>query len=257
MHQSLSALALLLAAAVGCGLLMNRLRMPAAAGFILVGMALGPTGMGLIQTSDNLEVLAELGVLMLLFIIGMEMRLASFSKSLPLALGVTAATCAIIPTSVALFTYWVEGEVLGGVVIGFMLSISSTALAMKMIEDSEEKDTMAGRLSVAVLVAQDLAVVPLMLITDTLGGALTAKTLMGAGTKLALALLLLTVFIHFLNKVKSFRFPASGYFLKNSDVGTLGVLGLCFAAAAASGLLGLSPALGAFLGGLAVGHSTL
>ncbi|HKQ44757.1 MAG TPA: cation:proton antiporter [Rhizomicrobium sp.] len=257
MHQSLSALALLLAAAVGCGLLMNRLRMPAAAGFILVGMVLGPTGMGLIQTSGNLEVLAELGVLMLLFIIGMEMRLASFAKSLPLALGVTAATCAIIPTSVALFTYWVEGEVLGGVVIGFMLSISSTALAMKMIEDSEEKDSAAGRLSVAVLVAQDLAVVPLMLITDTLGSALTARALMGAGTKLALALLLLAVFIHFLNKVKSFRFPASEYFLKNSDVGTLGVLGLCFAAAAASGLLGLSPALGAFLGGLAVGHSTL
>ncbi|HKY17952.1 MAG TPA: cation:proton antiporter [Rhizomicrobium sp.] len=257
MHQSLSALALLLAAAVGCGLLMNRLRMPAAAGFILVGMVLGPTGVGLIQTSGNLEVLAELGVLMLLFIIGMEMRLASFSKSLPLALGVTAATCAIIPTSVALFTYWVEGEVLGGVVIGFMLSISSTALAMKMIEDSEEKDTAAGRLSVAVLVAQDLAVVPLMLITDTLGSALTTRALMAAGTKLALALLLLAVFIHFLNKVKSFRFPASGYFLKNSDVGTLGVLGLCFAAAAVSGLLGLSPALGAFLGGLAVGHSTL
>ena len=96
-HQSLAALALLLAAAVGCGLLMNRLRMPAAAGFILVGMALGPSGAGLIATSDNIETLAELGVLMLLFIIGMEMRLAAFSKSLPLALGVTGVTCAVIP----------------------------------------------------------------------------------------------------------------------------------------------------------------
>ena len=60
-----------------------------------------------------------------------------------------------------------------------------------------------------------------------------------------------------LNRIKSFRFPASEYLLKNSDVGTLGVLGICFASATASGLLGLSPALGAFLGGLAVGHSTL
>ncbi len=257
MHQSLSALALLLAAAVGLGLVMNRLRMPAAAGFILVGLALGPSGAGLIQTSDNIETLAELGVLMLLFIIGMEMRLASFSKSLPLALGVTAVTCMVIPTSVALFTYAVHGEVLGGVVIGFMLSISSTAVAMKMIEDSEEKDTSAGRLAAAILVAQDLAVVPLLLITNTLGGALTAKALLGAGTKLALAFLLLAVFIRILNKVKSFRFPASEYLLKNFDVGTLGVLGICFASAAASGLLGLSPALGAFLGGLAVGHSTL
>jgi len=158
---------------------------------------------------------------------------------------------------VALFTYAVHGEVLGGVVIGFMLSISSTAVAMKMIEDSEEKDTPAGRLSLAILVAQDLAVVPLLLITNTLGGALTAKALMGVGTRLALAFALLAAFIHVLNKIKSFRFPASEYLLKNFDVGTLGVLGICFASAAASGLMGLSPALGAFLGGLAVGHSTL
>jgi monovalent cation:H+ antiporter-2, CPA2 family len=257
MHQSLSALALLLAAAVGCGLVMSRLRMPAAAGFILVGMALGPTGAGLIHNSSSIETLAELGVLMLLFIIGMEMRLASFSKSLPLALGVTGVTCLVIPVSVALFTYAVHGEILGGIVIGFMLSISSTAVAMKMIEDSEEKDTPAGRLALAILVAQDLAVVPLLLITNTLGGALTAKALLGVGTKLALAFALLGAFIHVLNKIKSFRFPASEYLLKNSDVGTLGVLGICFASATASGLLGLSPALGAFLGGLAVGHSTL
>ena len=74
---------------------------------------------------------------------------------------------------------------------------------------------------------------------------------------MGIAFALLALFIHVLNKVKSFRFPASEYLLKNSDVGTLGVLGICFASAALSGLLGLSPALGAFLGGLAVGHSTL
>ena len=99
--------------------------------------------------------------------------------------------------------------------------------------------------------------IPLLLITTTLGGELTARAVIGVGTKLALAFALLAAFIHVLNKVKSFRFPASEYLLKNFDVGTLGVLGICFASAAASGLLGLSPALGAFLGGLAVGHSTL
>lgn len=256
-HQSLFALAVLLAAAVACGLLMNRLRMPAAAGFILVGVALGPSGMGLIHTSSSIEILAELGVLMLLFIIGMEMRLASFSKSLPLALGVTGITCLVIPTSVALFTYAVHGEILGGIVIGFMLSISSTAVAMKMIEDSQEKDSQAARLAVAILVAQDLAVVPLLLITTALGGQLDLKTIFSVGARLTLAFALLAAFIHALNKIKSFRFPASEYLLKNSDVGTLGVLGICFASATVSGLLGLSPALGAFLGGLVVGHSTL
>jgi CPA2 family monovalent cation:H+ antiporter-2 len=194
---------------------------------------------------------------MLLFIIGMEMRLAQFAKSLPLALGVTVATCLVIPSSVVLFAAAVHGELMGALVIGFMLSISSTAVAMKMIEDAEEKNTTAGRLAVAILVAQDLAVVPLLLITNTLGTPLTLRAMLHVGARLLLAFTLLGLFIHVLNKVKSFRFPASEYLLKNSDVGTLGVLGICFASAAASGLLGLSPALGAFLGGLAVGHSTL
>lgn len=256
-QQSLPALALVLAAAVALGLFMNRLRMPAAAGFILVGVALGPSGAALVNTSGDIELLAELGVLMLLFIIGMEMRLASFTRTLPLALGVTGLTCLIIPSSVALFAWYVHGEVLGGIVIGFMLSISSTAVALKMIEDSEEKDTPAGRLALAILVAQDLATVPLLLITSNLGKALTVQTFVNLGLKMGVAFALLAAFIHVLNKIKSFRFPASEFLLKNSDIGTLGVLGICFASAALSGLGGLSPALGAFLGGLAVGHSTL
>ena len=258
MHtQNLTALALVLAAAVALGLVMSRVRMPAAAGFILVGVALGPSGLGLIETSDSIETLADLGVLMLLFIIGMEMRLQSFRKSLPLALGVTVMTLLVTVTSVTLFTAFVHGEVLGGVVIGGMLSISSTAVAMKMMEDVGEKDSPAGRLALAILVAQDLAVVPILLITNALGAPASPLGMVLIAGKLALALGLLGGFIAVLGKIKSFRFPASEYLLKDFDIGTLGVLGICFAAAAFSGLLGLSPALGAFLGGLAVGHSTL
>jgi len=256
-HHGLTAIALLLAAAVGLGLFMSRLRLPAAAGFILVGVALGPSGAGMISSDQSIETLAEMGVLMLLFIIGMEMRLGQFTKSLPVALGITGVTCAVIPTSVALFALVVGGEVLGAIVIGFMLAISSTAVAMKMMEDGGHKDTEGGRLALAILVAQDLAVVPLLLITESLGTSFTAKGILLVAGKLLLASCLLAVFIHVLNKVKSFRFPGSEFLLKHHDIGTLGVLGICFAAAAVSGLIGLSPALGAFLGGLVVGHSTL
>ena len=260
MHApALTALALLLAAAVACGLLMSRLRLPAAAGFILVGVGLGPSGAGLIQPSLPIETMADMGVLMLLFIIGMELRLQSFRKLLPLALGITLVTTLVIVTSVALFTRFVHGELLGGVVIGFMLSISSTAVAMKMITAADEKNSPAGRMAVAILVAQDLAVVPLLLITNGLGSMSQGghQGLFDILWRLALALALLVGFIALLTRIKSFRFPFDKYLLKDFDVGTLGIVGLCFAAAALSSLIGLSPALGAFLGGLLVGHSTL
>jgi len=257
MHtEALAALALLLAAAVICGLVMSRLRLPAAAGFILVGVGLGPSGAGLIETSLPIETMADLGVLMLLFIIGMELRLQAFRKLLPLALGITLVTIAVIVSSLWLFTRFVHGEVLGGVVIGFMLSISSTAVAMKMMAEAEEKNSPAGRMATAILVAQDLAVVPLLLITNGLG-AQVHESIIGILWRLALALGLLAGFIALLTRIKSFRFPFDRYLLKDFDVGTLAIVGLCFSAAALSGLIGLSPALGAFLCGLLVGHSTL
>ena len=243
-EHNLTALAVLLAAAVACGLGMSRMRLPAAAGFILVGLALGPAGAALITPDSSIETLAELGVLMLLFIIGMEMRLQSFRKSLPLALAITVITILVVSSSVTLFAVLVGGEMLGGTVIGMMLAISSSAVAFKMIEDAGEKDTVSGRLALAILVAQDLAVVPLLLITNDLGGPMTVGSLWGITWRVALAIAILAGFISALGKVKSFHVPGSEMLMKDADIGTLGVLGICFACAAASGLLGLSPALG-------------
>jgi len=258
MHsQDLTALALVLAAAVIAGLIMNRLRLPAVSGFILVGTVLGPTGFALIENSTAIETLADLGVLMLLFILGMELRLQSFRRLLPLAVGVTIAQILVMTGVASLVAQLASGETSSAIVIGFMLAISSTAVGIKMMGESDDAQSPAGKLAVAILVAQDLAVVPLLLIVNALAPhtgaidtALVVGKLFGAGA-------LLIGFIVLLTRVKSFRFPASEFFLKDFDVGTLGVLGICFAAATVSGLLGLSPALGAFLAGLAVGHSTL
>ena len=255
--QDITALAAVLSAAVLCGLFMNRLRLPAAAGFILAGVVMGPTGIGLISPSTAIETLAELGVLMLLFIIGMELRLQTFRAALPLALGVAAAQIAATTGLVVLAAQFDASETKSAVVIGFMLAISSTALAMKMIEDAGEKQSEAGRLATAVLIAQDLAVVPLLLIVTAMGPGGASHTPLFVAFKLLLALVLLAGFIAVLTRVKSFRFPFSEFFLRDPDIATLCVLGLCFVAAALSGLLGLSPALGAFLCGLAIGHSTL
>jgi len=253
--QDLTALAAVLSAAVICGLVINRLRQPAAVGFILAGVVLGPTGAGLVTSTESVRLLADLGVLMLLFIIGMEMRLQSFRQLLPLALGVAAVQIAACVALALVFANVLGVGAPQAMVIGFMLAISSTAIALKMMEDAKETAAPAGRIALAVLIAQDLAVVPLLVIVHSLGSAepAIAPVMMRVG----LAVALLAGFMVLLTRIKSFRFPFSEFFLRDADIGTLGVLGLCFTAAALSGLLGLSPALGAFLVGLAVGHSTL
>ena len=127
---------------------MSRLRLPAAAGFILVGVALGPSGLGLIahlgiDRDPGRSGRADAAV---------HHRHGNAAAILPQIAAAGAgrhrsSPSLVIAVSVALFTVIVHGEVLGGVVIGFMLSISSTAVAMKMIEDAEEKNTPAGRLA--------------------------------------------------------------------------------------------------------------
>ena len=258
MHaQDLTALAATLGVAAFTGLLLSRLRLGAVAAFILVGIVLGPSGFQLIENSTAIQTLADLGVVMLLFILGMELRLQAFRTHLALAIAVTLALIAVTAGLATLLARLTGGQTTGAIVIAFMLAISSTAVGIRMIQDADDAQSAAGKLAVAVLVAQDLAVIPLLLIigalsprTGSVDLALTAGKLFGESA-------VIIGFVVLLTRIKSFRFPASQYFLGDFDAGTLVVLGICFAAAALSGLLGTSPALGAFLAGLAVGHSTL
>ena len=255
--ESLTAIALALGAALLFGLFMSRLRLPVMAGFILAGVALGPSGLGLIATTEEIQELADMGVLMLLFIIGMELRLQSFSRLLPTALGIAGIEIAVMTALALLVAHFAQRQTASAIVIGFMLAISSTAVAMKMIEDAEENKKPAGRLAHAILIAQDLAVVPLIFISDALGSGATKGWMVVIAFKLGLSIVLLVGFMALLLRVKSYRFPFSRAVLKSNDFATLAVCGVCFGSATVSALLGLSPALGAFLGGIGVGHSTL
>ena len=136
---------------------------------------------------------------------------------------------------------------MGGAVIAAACCISSTAVAMKMMEDAGEKDSNAGRLALAILVAQDLAVVPLLLLTNALGAPASPLGYTLIAAKLALALGLLAGFIAILNRVKSF--PLSGFRISRLEIYRLSAPWAsrrrsCFAAAAGSGLLGLRAAAG-------------
>jgi CPA2 family monovalent cation:H+ antiporter-2 len=107
-HADLTAIALVMTVAVLCGLILTGLRQPAIVGYILAGVVLGPTGLGLIGDNESVRVLAELGVLMLLFIVGMELSLRAFKSIYRVAL-----TCAALQIGLSLGATVLAGWLLG------------------------------------------------------------------------------------------------------------------------------------------------
>lgn len=252
--SDLSAIALVASIAVLGGLLMTRLRQPAIVGYILVGIALGPGGFGLIRQTAELSTMAELGVIMLLFLIGMELSLRAFVSVLQRAVLCTLLQI-VASVGFAVGLADLVGQPLPtGVLLGFIISLSSTAVAVKMLEDLGELRSDIGRISVGVLIAQDLAVVPMLIILGALGeGGEFDRIVM---LKLLLALVVLLVFIWGLSRRQRLTLPTHRWLKGRTDIIPLAALAFCFAAAAASGALGLSTAFGAFLAGLLIGNST-
>ena len=252
-HHTLTFVALVAVVALICGIALTRLRQPAIVGYIVAGVVLGPSGFGLVEDRAQINALAELGVLMLLFLIGMELNLRALKPVWRIAaLGATLQV--VVSLAVMLLLSRVLGWPLGlAVLLGFVVAISSTAVAIKMLDDIGELRSPVGRIAVAVLVAQDLAVVPMMLALNAMapGAGFDAASLL----PMAAAVGFLVPFVWYLSSHQGIRVPLSRWVVRDNDLRPLAALAYCFAAATASGLVGLSPAYGAFLAGLLIGNS--
>lgn len=252
-HSNLTGIAIVALAALLCGIGMERLKQPAIVGYILAGVLLGPSAFQVVTSRAQVDILAELGVLMLLFLVGMELSLRSFRRMWRLAVLVTAAQIAV-PTAAMVLLSGVLGWSYGmAMLVGFALALSSTAVAVKILEDAGELRTRAGRITVGVLIAQDLAVVPMMLALGAFAGDGVAWF---AVFKIALALALLAGLIGFLSRGRKVRLPFAAVVAGHADLKPLAALAFCFGAAALTGLFGLSAPYGAFLAGLVIGNSS-
>lgn len=260
--DTLTSIALVTTAALLCGLALIRLRQPAIVGYILAGVALGPTGLKLVSNTETVQVLAELGVIMLLFLIGMELSLRSFKSVYKTALSVAAlqivAALAVF-YGIGHFLEWTTERI---VVFAFATALSSTAVAIKILEETDELRTPVGRTTVSVLIAQDLAVIPMLLIIGAFGsgqgGMMGAQATTAAiAVKLAIAIGILIAVSLFLSKRDRVELPMSGWIMSRHEVIPLAALAFCFTWATLSGLIGLSTAYGAFLAGLIIGNSNV
>lgn len=233
-------------------LVFHRLRLPPIVGFLLTGALIGPNALKLVGHKELVDHLAEVGVVILLFSVGMELPLRHLKEvkralllggglQMGLTLGLGAA-----------------GALLGGLslgaalLLGLLLMMSSTAVALKLLADRGELNAPAGRLGVAVLVAQDLAVVPVILLLPLLAGK-GESVLQTLGSTGIAFLGLVVVFVA--GKLIAPRLMDLVTKTRSREAFVLALIGLCLAMAVATGQLGLSLALGAFLAGVVLADS--
>ena len=231
-----------------------RFKQPAIVGYILAGMILGPSGFGVIEETDAAKTLAELGVLLLLFLIGMELSLRAFKTVYKIAFLVVLiqiVLSVLITTTIGWAMAWTTQQ---GILLGFVLAVSSTAVTVKVLADIGELRTHFGRITVGVLIAQDLAVVAMLLIIE----ALNPNTSFDYSIiwRTAIALAIVAGLIKFLSRRERMRLPLRSAFGVDREVVPIAALAFCGVCATASGLMGLSTAFGGFLAGLIVGNSS-
>lgn len=248
----LTEITLVIVAALAGGLGLARLKQPPILGYILAGIILGPSGMGLIQSREQVGLLAELGVLLLLFVVGMDLSLRTFKK-----VWVVSTLCTVIQIAFSILITALLGKFFGwsfglSLLLGFVLSLSSTAVVVKMLESIGEMRTETGQMAIGVLIAQDLAIVPMILILRNLEKPWYDPTLI---FKIVLSIGLIAGLILYLSRRQRVRLPLTQIIAGEKDLAPLVSLTFCFAAAAISGLIGLSAAYGAFLAGLVLGNT--
>ena len=150
-------------------LLFNKLRIPSITGFLIAGMIIGPYGLQLITEIDEIQVMAEVGVILILFTIGLEVSLKELAKAKKLLLiggGLQVIITIVISSSIL--------NALGlqmsqAIFFGMLFSLSSTAIVLKLLSDRKELETPQGKISLSMLIFQDLAIVPMFLMIDLLG----------------------------------------------------------------------------------------
>jgi CPA2 family monovalent cation:H+ antiporter-2 len=248
----LDELAVIAALGVLVTVILSRLKLPTVAGLLAAGALLGPFGLRLTRSVHSIEVLAEVGVVLLLFSIGLEFsleRLKNIFKQVALggALQVVGTTVVIAAVARAL------GQPAGrSIFYGFVFALSSTAIVLRALTERRELDAPHGRFIVGTLIFQDLCVVPMVLVVPYLGRAASAGVIakeLGLALGKASLVVVATIVIARVVVPRALKWVDAS---RSREVFLLAILGICIGTAWVTSLVGLSLALGAFLGGMVV-----
>lgn len=248
-------LVMLLGAALLLGMLFEKLRQSAILGYLLAGTLLGPSLLNVVQAGSGVPIVAELGVSMLLFAIGLE-----FSVKRLIRLGSLAVLGGTLQVSITLAAATGIALACGlefrvSVAVGAMVALSSTACVLRVLVDRAEVDSVHGRAALGILLLQDVAVVPLLLLVTMFGEGGTAAEL-GIDFAKAVGLIaaLIAVFYGFANYVLP-RIMSTLSLSRDRELLILLAVVLAIGSACAAHALDVSPALGAFMAGMLLAES--
>ncbi len=235
--------------------LFQRFNLPAILGLLVTGVIVGPSGLALIgsEATHEVEMLAEIGVILLLFIIGLEFSLktlASIQRIVLIGGAVQVGGTILVTYLVAYSLGYPWGQAL---FLGFLFALSSTAIVLKILQESGEINSPHGKIALAILIFQDIIVVPMMLFTPLIAGN-------GGNVVQALLLLLLKAAVVIALVLLSARFLVPRLLheiarTRSRELFILSIIVICFSVAWATSQIGLSLALGAFMAGLIISES--
>lgn len=229
--------------------MLRAFRQPQLVGYILAGLLIGPSGIRVISDVSLIEHLGSVGVTLLMFFIGLEVSPHKLVRGWRIAVLGT-----LMQILVSIACTWSIGAWLGWpmeriVLLGFVISLSSTAVVLKLLQDRGELDSKAAENVVLILIAQDLAVVPMMIVISLLSGespgtGQTLRQVLGGAAIVAITAFVVTR--------PHIRLPFANRIRDDHELQVLAALLACFGFAFVSGSLGLSSALGAFVAGMIV-----
>ncbi len=252
-HAVLTEIVLVIAASVVVAAVLRRLAAPPVVGFILAGVLIGPGGLGLVKDRHQIEVLAELGVILLLFTVGLKLRLRDLWTMRGTALGGGALQVVGTAAAAGALAVAIGGEAIAsGVTWGLLVALSSTALVLWLLEDSGVTASKEGRAIIAVLLFQDLAVVPILLLLPVLAGVAGRPGEIAWFLGRTLAVLAVVVVV---GRVLFPRLAARVVATGSRELFTLTAVLVAVGTALVVGRFGVSAALGAFLAGMVISES--
>lgn len=234
-------------------LLFQKIKVPSLLGFLLAGIIAGPYAFNLISSQHEVELLSEIGIIFLLFIIGIELSLkglASIKNTILIGGGLQVGGTILFT---ALLGYFIGMPLNTAIFLGFLFALSSTAIVLKIFQEKGEVTSPHGRVAVAILIFQDIVVVPMMLLTPLLAG--KSDNILETLGILLVKIIGVCFLIYLLAMYVVPRVFEMVVKTKNRELFILTTIVFCFAVAWLTSSVGLSLALGAFFAGLIISES--